>query len=99
MLSKWSAEGLATAADRAGKLERELMRPLARANAGAPDREALYAAFCGIGRPEKFRETILAQGLKLEEWRAYPDHHPFTTAELRALDEQRFIQRCQGLKR
>src|SRR5205823_12614663 len=50
MLSKWNADGLATAADRAGKLERELMRPLARANAGAPDREALGEELLAIAR-------------------------------------------------
>jgi DNA polymerase-3 subunit delta len=50
MLSKWNADGLATAADRAGKLERELMRPLARANAGVPEREALGEELLAIAR-------------------------------------------------
>jgi DNA polymerase III subunit delta len=50
MLAKWSAEGLATAAERAGRLERELMRPLARPNSGMPDREALGEELFAIAR-------------------------------------------------
>ena len=50
MLAKWSAEGLATAAERAGRLERELMRPLARPNSGVPDREALGEELFAIAR-------------------------------------------------
>jgi DNA polymerase III subunit delta len=50
MLTKWSAVDLATAAERAGKLERELMRPLARPNAGVPDREALGEELLAIAR-------------------------------------------------
>ena len=50
MLAKWSAEGLATAAERAGKLERELMRALARPNTGVPDREALGEELFAIAR-------------------------------------------------
>jgi len=55
MLSKWSAEDLATAAERAGKLERELMRPLARPNSGVPDREALGEELLAIARKARAR--------------------------------------------
>ena len=44
MLSKWSAEDLATVADRAGKLERSLMLTV------APDREALGEELLAIAR-------------------------------------------------
>jgi len=44
MLSKWSAEDLATVADRAGKLERSLMLT------AAPDREALGEELLAIAR-------------------------------------------------
>jgi len=44
MLSKWTAEGLATAADRAGKLERSLMLT------PVPDREALGEELLAIAR-------------------------------------------------
>ena len=50
MLSKWSAADLGIVAERAGKLERELMRPLARTNAGVPEGEALGEELLAIAR-------------------------------------------------
>ena len=44
MLAKWSAEDLATVADRAGKLERSLMFT------AAPDRQALGEELLAIAR-------------------------------------------------
>jgi DNA polymerase-3 subunit delta len=49
MLAKWSAEDLATAADRAGKLERSLMFT------AAPDREALGEELLAIARKARGR--------------------------------------------
>jgi tetraacyldisaccharide 4'-kinase len=40
-------------------------------------------AFAGIGRPEKFFETVLGLGCKLVESRAFPDHHPYSYREAR----------------
>lgn len=42
-------------------------------------------AFCGIGRPEKFRETLSALGAKVAALHAFADHHVFTEAEARNL--------------
>jgi tetraacyldisaccharide 4'-kinase len=42
-------------------------------------------AFAGIGRPEKFFETLKACGAIVEAERAFPDHHPFSTGDLAAL--------------
>jgi tetraacyldisaccharide 4'-kinase len=42
-------------------------------------------AFAGIGRPEKFFETLRALGAVLVGTRAFPDHHPFRIAELEGL--------------
>jgi tetraacyldisaccharide 4'-kinase len=42
-------------------------------------------AFCGIGNPEPFRQTLLALGADLRGFRTYPDHHPFTAGELREI--------------
>jgi DNA polymerase-3 subunit delta len=41
MLNKWSAEELARAAERAGRLEREMMKPRLRPNSAMPEREGL----------------------------------------------------------
>ena len=50
MLAKWSAEDLATVADRAGRLERELMRPARRSDARVPEGEALGEELLAIAR-------------------------------------------------
>lgn len=42
-------------------------------------------AFAGIGRPEKFFRTLEALGADIAARIPFPDHHPFTPAELRAL--------------
>ncbi|HEY0353277.1 MAG TPA: tetraacyldisaccharide 4'-kinase [Enterovirga sp.] len=42
-------------------------------------------AFAGIGRPAKFFETLRGCGATLAETRAFPDHHPFTAAEIGTL--------------
>jgi tetraacyldisaccharide 4'-kinase len=45
-------------------------------------------AFAGIGRPEKFFETLRDLGAQVEEARAFPDHHVFGAEELAALREE-----------
>ena len=50
MLAKWNAEGLATVAERAGRLERELMRPRARPDSKMPEAEALGEELLAIAR-------------------------------------------------
>lgn len=42
-------------------------------------------AFAGIGRPEKFFETVRALGCNLVESRAFPDHHPYVYKEIREI--------------
>ncbi len=42
-------------------------------------------AFAGIGRPQKFFDTLRAAGAQLAATRAFPDHHPYRPAELAAL--------------
>lgn len=42
-------------------------------------------AFAGIGRPEKFFETLREGGALVAAERAFPDHHPFRPAELAEL--------------
>jgi tetraacyldisaccharide 4'-kinase len=40
------------------------------------------AAFCGIGNPEAFRRTLLQLGCKVADFRAFPDHHPYTRTDI-----------------
>lgn len=44
-------------------------------------------AFAGIGRPEKFRETLVDAGLDVAAFVPLPDHHPHTAEEFAALAE------------
>lgn len=52
----------------------------------APANTAVYA-FAGIGRPNKFFNTLLDAGVSLSGTYAFPDHHVFTEAELKELRE------------
>ncbi|MCZ0738558.1 tetraacyldisaccharide 4'-kinase, partial [Phreatobacter sp. AB_2022a] len=42
-------------------------------------------AFCGIGRPAKFVETLGAAGARNAVLRPFPDHHAYTEADARQL--------------
>ncbi|MGF1608951.1 MAG: tetraacyldisaccharide 4'-kinase, partial [Kiloniellales bacterium] len=65
-------------------------RPLLRARL-APTAEAgalrgrRVLAFAGIGRPTKFFATLAETGAELVASRAFPDHHPYSRAEIEAL--------------
>jgi tetraacyldisaccharide 4'-kinase len=43
------------------------------------------AAFCGLGNPDAFRRTLADQGVDVVAFRAYPDHHAYTRADVEAL--------------
>ena len=45
-------------------------------------------AFAGIGRPEKFFDTLRSVGADLVDCRAFPDHHPYRAADLAAIRER-----------
>ena len=66
-------------------------RPVFRARI-VPDRlaaEALHGqrvlAFAGIGDPARFVRTLKASGVAVVAERTFPDHHPYTQAELTEL--------------
>jgi tetraacyldisaccharide 4'-kinase len=54
---------------------------------GAPE-GARVLAFAGIGRPEKFAETLRNAGVDVAELRAFPDHHRYTGRDLASLQAQ-----------
>jgi 3-deoxy-D-manno-octulosonic-acid transferase len=39
-------------------------------------------AFCGLGNPESFRQTLAAIGCSVRGFRTYSDHHPYTETDL-----------------
>ena len=63
-------------------LVRAALRPRADAAIWA-GRKVL--AFAGIGRPRKFFDTLAALGAELVVGKSFPDHHPFTAAEIAGL--------------
>ena len=50
-----------------------------------PDRTARCVAFAVIGRPEKFRKTLVENGFSVASWHPFADHHPYTERELKSL--------------
>lgn len=50
-------------------------------------------AFCGIGRPAKFEETLQALGADVVSMAPFPDHHPYSPADL---DRLQRLARAHG---
>jgi tetraacyldisaccharide 4'-kinase len=50
-------------------------------------------AFCGIGTPEHFRQTLQRLGAEVITCIAFPDHHPFTQSDLEHLVQR---AKCYG---
>ncbi len=44
-----------------------------------------FLAFCGIGRPAKFFDTLREAGIAVVKSRSFPDHHPYSEADARSL--------------
>jgi tetraacyldisaccharide 4'-kinase len=57
-------------------------------------RGAPLLAFCGIGRPQKFYDSLSEHKLNVVETVDFPDHHPFTDAELLALQAKADAQQA-----
>lgn len=57
---------------------------------GAPDwlDGSPVIAFAGIGRPQKFFETLTGLGARLVETHPFPDHHPYLASEIEELDRR-----------
>jgi tetraacyldisaccharide 4'-kinase len=48
-------------------------------------REQPVAAFCGIGNPAAFQQTLTEMGLPNPEFREFPDHHPYSRGDIEQL--------------
>jgi tetraacyldisaccharide 4'-kinase len=46
---------------------------------------APVAAFCALGQPDSFRQSLFEAGVQLAAFTAFPDHHRYSRAELAAL--------------
>ena len=44
------------------------------------------AAFCGIAKPEGFRQILLDSQIQLKFFKAFPDHHPYTVQDIKELE-------------
>lgn len=65
--------------------------------AALPDsyKENNYIAFCGIGYPEKFKATLESIKLNLKDFKAFSDHHNYTSAELSVLSKYAAENNCR----
>lgn len=48
-------------------------------------RDRPVGAFCGLGNPQAFRQTLEQLGLTVSAWRTYPDHHAYTKEDVEDL--------------
>ncbi len=73
-----AAEGVVRLAVRAGRpVWRALLRPVTTREW----RKARVHAFAGIGRPQKFFDSLAAVGAEIVKATGFPDHHVFTPSE------------------
>lgn len=45
-----------------------------------------YVAFCGLGRPEKFKNTLLENNIKLKDFVVFEDHYKYTDVDIEKLE-------------
>lgn len=81
-----------------GQAERSLptsrRKPILKAQM-VPDDDAVqrlrgqrFIAFAGIGRPQKFFDTLQEHGIDVVQQFAFPDHHPYSVAEIFTMVER-----------
>lgn len=54
-----------------------------------------YIGFCGIGFPDKFKNTLAENGIELSGWHSYADHHPYTIQDLYLLLGEAFEKKSR----
>ncbi|MEP9366848.1 tetraacyldisaccharide 4'-kinase [Xanthobacter sp. VNH20] len=80
--------GKAVAAQAVGRLEVLRGKLVADAEDAAALAGRRVFAFAGIGRPDKFFRTLRDLELDVVESQAFPDHHPYTPADLSTLHRE-----------
>ncbi len=55
------------------------------------------AAFCGIGNPPAFRQTLQRLGYDVVAFREFPDHHPYDRADIDSLAGWASAHRAEAL--
>jgi tetraacyldisaccharide 4'-kinase len=48
-------------------------------------RDRPVAAFCGLGNPDAFRQTLTKLGMNVTAWRTFPDHHAYSRDDIEDL--------------
>lgn len=46
--------------------------------------------FCGLGQPEKFRQSLLEQGYEVMGFKIFADHHPYSDADIKNMHAEAF---------
>jgi tetraacyldisaccharide 4'-kinase len=87
-----TAEPLVRLAARAG---RPVLRAVLKPVTVREWRQARLHAFAGIGRPQKFFDSLAALGAKLVRTQGFPDHHVFTPSEASQLIAAADIDQCR----
>jgi tetraacyldisaccharide 4'-kinase len=60
-------------------------------------RERPVVAFCGIGNPEAFRQTLTGLGAAPTSFRVFPDHHAYTRSDVQELHRWAREQPSEGV--
>ena len=55
---------------------------------------ARVLGFCGLGQPEKFRQTLLGMGVDLADFISFSDHHPYSHADIQNLHAMAFEKKA-----
>ncbi len=61
----------------------------------ALDKQQKYWAFCGLGRPSKFYETLRDEGFHVASTTDFSDHHPYTEKEIKDLLQVAKLNGCK----
>ena len=75
--------GISARVPRSAAVLRARLAPDAADAAALRGRRVL--AFAGLGRPDKFFDTLGEAGARVVKRNAFPDHHPYTTGEAEAM--------------